>query len=64
MVVTVMGNCTIEEEKPEAYWQDHLLDLVVEVLFKEVETPLGGASREEARMEQVALPGLFALVEE
>jgi len=26
--------------------------------------PLEGASRETARMEQVALPGLFALVEE
>jgi len=64
MFVTIMGNCNIEEEKSEAYWQDHLLDLVVEVLFKEVEIPLGEVSREEARMEQVALPGLFALMEE
>ena len=49
---------------PKDYWKHTLLSALADMLCRAPEMPLGGASREEARMEQVSLPGLFALIEE
>ncbi len=48
------------------YWKERLLGVLVDMLCTQPEAPPAGASQEamEVKVKQVALPGLFALVEE
>ena len=74
MSVTLMGiSCISTEEietavdaKPvsdgdesDAYWTDHLMSLLVDVLCEEIDLPGEKQDEEEVRSYQDALPGLL-----